>query len=81
MYIDNFLTYVEKGDDVIVELYSGKMRRGIFVDYDDYAIILYARDSSENFKRIIPLDEVELVILVYSNNIKTKIKSKNKKSD
>jgi sRNA-binding regulator protein Hfq len=81
MFVSDFIEYVDKGDDVIVELYSGKQRRGIFIDYDDFAIILMTEDSGLVFKRIIPADEIEFPTLVYKSEvIKSKI-NENKKED
>jgi sRNA-binding regulator protein Hfq len=81
MFVSDFVQYVNTGDDVIVELYSGKQRRGIFTDYDDFAIVLMTEDSGLVFKRIIPADEIEFPTLVYKSEVKKSKIDENKKSD
>ncbi len=88
MYLSDFLEYVKKGDDIIAELYSGKMRRGTLVDYDEYAIMLEHMDNSLVYTRVVPLDEVELIDLITKIKVtkedltkKIDLGNDNKKSD
>lgn len=60
----DLMTYIERGDELLLHLYSGRGVRGIYVDHDDFAVILVNHDNSEQFRRIIPYDEIEFPTIV-----------------
>ncbi len=60
----DLMTYIEKGDDLLLHLYSGRGVRGVYVDHDDFAIILVNHDGSEQFRRIVPHEEIEFPTIV-----------------
>lgn len=79
MYMLDLMSYVEPGDELLLHLYSGRVVRGIFVDHDDYAVILINHDGSERFKRIIPYEEIEFPSIIEKVQKIKSVKKQDKK--